>query len=36
MTAAKQKVLRDHYRPVRRWAYPLLDIILIERKPVAK
>jgi mannosyltransferase len=36
MTAAKQKVLREHYRPVRRWAYPLLDIILVERKTAAK
>jgi mannosyltransferase len=31
MNPGKQKRLRDHYRPVRRWSYPLLDIILAER-----
>jgi mannosyltransferase len=33
MTPGKQKVLRDSYRPAQRWSYPLVGIILLERKP---
>jgi mannosyltransferase len=36
MGPAKQKLLRDNYRQVRRWNYPLLGIILLERNPGAR